>query len=834
MRILRNHLIIAFGLVQPEMFIEYITSDKFLDKSCSYFTGCVPSKYIYNHYALEYLCGNTYEEIENLYSDMQNNIEEIGKKLNGNKSIFNIIPQYTRCVLSANLDDPICFQDQKLNWRSCYLQLGQDILTTAHAAYISVRENKRISFFGWPAIIGTDDRRLSEILNEGLAENHFHLNGSVRGFELSWLCLMNHPKQIIDFFKDNPKNIHKGFAENLNSGISLNISDNKLSWKRRILIACWLRVRLFLWLQTGNFGYTSNDENARISLKKAIDSTQYTSSRSLANIISEAKYLYGRKGRIKQPNGHMEYLDYAITSDAVCDERCCCRSLVGECAFLYNAFYAVYSGKTNEREMQYFKELFYLYLLIKSQLRRELIQVNGRYGFKNFAEYQDRKDIIFEHYPKYKLEAYNLSVRDVTVNYKVKSLEMRITPEKYAHMLRNKISKTDYNISFLRETKNPRNSSEKMEQGFNDKCFYTLHFPKIPENKSLPKYEKKEYSFLNHCRNFTLRQKTKLQAMAIAEAFEKYNWLSSRIRGIDACTFEIQCRPEVFSCEFRFLRNFVCSNVFMPKREYKVFVQPKISASYHVGEDFMDIVDGLRAIDETVIFLEMRPYDRLGHAIALGTNVRKYYKLKNNWLILKKQDFLDNIVWALNKSKMFGIDLGSAFKQELNYIATDLIHEIYGCDYNICDYLKSWQLRGDCPNLYRCGSLDKYMYDEILNLKINNITAQYKKYKISDCFYTAHLESIRINNKAAELYTMYHFDYSVRKNGDKCQEFHVTEEYIEMAEALQEGMRNEIAKKRISIECNPSSNVLIGPFELYEQHPIFTFFPVDRQNNDNV
>lgn len=40
--------------------------------------------------------------------------------------------------------------------------------------------------------------------------------------------------------------------------------------------------------------------------------------------------------------------------------------------------------------------------------------------------------------------------------------------------------------------------------------------------------------------------------------------------------------------------------------------------TYHTGEDFLDIVDGLRAIDEAMLFLQMEKGERLGHAMALG------------------------------------------------------------------------------------------------------------------------------------------------------------------------------------------------------------------------
>ena len=94
------------------------------------------------------------------------------------------------------------------------------------------------------------------------------------------------------------------------------------------------------------------------------------------------------------------------------------------------------------------------------------------------------------------------------------------------------------------------------------------------------------------------------QAHAILEFRRRYEKLGQRIRGIDASSEEIVCRPEVFAQAFRFLRNRAVSHV-----DYITGVvrqMPDLCITYHVGEDFLDIIDGLRAIDEAISFLNMR------------------------------------------------------------------------------------------------------------------------------------------------------------------------------------------------------------------------------------
>lgn len=829
MRILRNHLITVFGLIQPEMFIEYL-------KDPYKYQNPFPNILTYRHYAIDYFKTYTYEEIDKLYYNFIETISKRGASCNG-AGVFALLPEYTLRVLSTDIGEPVCKQDEHLNWRSAYLQLGQDLFTTAHLAYLSVTENYEFTSFNWAAIIKDDDKRLSEILEKGLSENHFHLNGSTRGFDLSWLCLMNHPMRIKQFFPDekskikSERDINERFHENLFSTISSGTFDNRLEWKDRLLIACRLRADLFLWIQSGQIpddlefdGYTPE-----YSIARFIDTLSYSSSRELESLIDSVKINCGQCGRFLQPNGKYKYIDYAITGDIACNNDSC-RSLIGERAFLFKALRLIYSGEVNRSNMCGFANLFYLYILIKTQFRREMIQANGRYGFKNFAKYQDRKDLIFEYYKEYELEAKNLSINDGMQRGHVKSLEMRIGPADSYQKQFKKIIDTDNSVLFLQNKSIPHTKEKRKSQSIANKWFYVLHFPKLPEKNDV-RHSSKVLSFLNHSRNHILRTKSQRQALSIAKAIDKYNWLCANIRGFDACTFEIGNRPECFASEFRFLRSLILTN---QRKDFQSDrLQPKLRATYHVGEDFEDIIDGLRAIDEAIIFLELKSGERLGHALALGVNVRKYYALKNNWIVLKKQDYLDNIVWMLNKAKVLNINLTSAFKQKLHDKAAELIYEIYQSDIQIYDYYNSWLLRGDEPLLYRFGYFDEDFYKSNLLYKSNNILSQYRRNQILKHYNMSEYESIRNNHKVASLYSMYHFDYNVRKNGDKYETIKITEDYIKAAEQLQIGMQKEISRKRLGIECNLSSNVLIGPFELYEQHPLFTFLPV-LQDRDSI
>ena len=82
------------------------------------------------------------------------------------------------------------------------------------------------------------------------------------------------------------------------------------------------------------------------------------------------------------------------------------------------------------------------------------------------------------------------------------------------------------------------------------------------------------------------------------------------------------------------------------KIDEETYDYPKdLNITYHVGEDYIDIADGLRAVEEAMLFLNMRNGDRLEYALVLGTDVRNYYEKRYYTIWACKQVILDNLVW---------------------------------------------------------------------------------------------------------------------------------------------------------------------------------------------
>jgi hypothetical protein len=275
---------------------------------------------------------------------------------------------------------------------------------------------------------------------------------------------------------------------------------------------------------------------------------------------------------------------------------------------------------------------------------------------------------------------------------------------------------------------------------------------------------------------------------------------------------------------------------------------PVLGKTYHVGEDFTDIVDGLRAIDEVIHFLDFDCGDRLGHALVLGVDPEEWYKQKRYSISVNIQDYLDNLAWlyhAINHFSITGFDslkvrivkdfeyrFRIVYRNSINdenikqlmkrarsgvYEHTNEDHDRYHehtCHFDIMDYYRSWTLRGDDPSCYIKGFFEKPIgYRTMVPEERCKVNANFPQ-SYDD----------RYVPEYSLLTYLYHFDAHVRKEGSREIVVEISDDYVKAVKCVQLKMRERIARRGISVETNPTSNVLIGTFREYEKHPILTFY----------
>lgn len=429
-------------------------------------------------------------------------------------------------------------------------------------------------------------------------------------------------------------------------------------------------------------------------------------------------------------------------------------------------------------------ELFYRYILLKNSVRSFLVQVNDNLGFGNFKRFQDVKAYFL--LPQYRKLLSSLPIWEaVTFNF-TDIYEARITPDKRPSDLEQLINRIS-------------NSLDETEASVQLGIIY--HFIKRPDNNM----ER------DVARDLDLRIKLQCESRDLNRI--KHHPISeSKFLAIDAASSELYCRPEVFAQAFRFLK------------------AQGFNATFHAGEDFYDLADGLRAIFEAIRFLGLEAGDRIGHAIALGLDPYDYYKIRHNFIALPKQWMLDNVVWLYFYARKYNVPMEPSTEEFLLITYRRLMEHIgyerhQSGQIDIRDYFESMLLRGDNPDCYNATGFKENHYSG----KTEDMDI-WSNFRLS-CR-NEDIKNIReYNRTACRLYFDYHFDKKILRKGKLTQSFLVPDGYPELIFKVQEKMIQEVSKRRIGIECCPSSNFRIARLRLFDRHPIFRFLPVEGTDN---
>lgn len=769
---------------------------------------------------------NLFDYIKNEYEDQANYVRgfEIGKYEDKEGfSVFDAILIFATRVLQEIDGEPICRYENVLRWRFTSHLLEEDIFTTAYLAFQDCREGKRNRDFSWKPVIGNNNEHLNWILRQGLADNHFHLKGSAPQFPLSWINMMNHVRS------KKYEKILEGYG-NKRLSVSYEIGTEEEHLYSLYLKAALIRCFLFAQITEQEFFIANN--LVRNNYDPDPETRKWSTENLVMFLLKDKTEIIFYRNKIQEnidffrTNKGEKQLDYALTGEyrKGIGKNEVNNSLSGERWLMYEMFLRIYAKSV--KDQKYFN-LFYLYLVIKRAVRAELVQTNENIGFDNFEKYQNRKEDFIEDTPLEK-EYIKMALKGTIVNQNILHLETRLTPRKTALQNKKYIEKYD---------KVMKNDKELMER-----YFYVFHFVKEKDNEKLLNSD-------SYCRHYQKRRSLQKQAKAIALFRTKFPETAKRLRGIDGCSREIGCRPEVLAQTYRYLKNHIVyakrNKVYYDNN--KEVTVPQLQMTYHVGEDFQSLVDGLRAIEEAIMFFNLNCGSRLGHALALGEDPDEYHEGKKNCILITQQDYLDNLVWVYYRIKRFSLigyeDLLLNIEQEYNkyfrLIYGDAVSDEFfeavireagkyfqrsnervskgysntHFNFRISEYYSAWQLRGDDPECYKNGYFkDTEDFSEWKRFSVNKECP--RDYRI------------RYNPECAYLYFLYHYNPHVKNEGRKTIEVQISHKMIKCIKEIQREMQFWISKLGIGIEVNPSSNFFIGTFDRYDKHPVFKLYNI--------
>ena len=340
--------------------------------------------------------------------------------------------------------------------------------------------------------------------------------------------------------------------------------------------------------------------------------------------------------------------------------------------------------------------------------------------------------------------------------------------------------------------------------------------------------------------------------------FQPARWF----RGLDVAGDENALKIEWFAPVLRWLRS-----GFKPLPDGER-ASTGFHLSIHAGEDYAHPASGMRHIDETVRFCEMREGDRLGHALALGI-VPKQWAARQGEMMLPLDEHLDNLVWLWHHASMLSGLLPLAqqvlplFERRIarfwrlsrwwqvpDFMAGD------DCSYNgevyvdpVADYkdahlrhatpddlYQAWWLRRNCH--YRLGMVgDGWQVTSQEQCALPDHQELSKQHTLASQLYQARhdwlaslteapLVIVRMRDEAGT-HGEFHPKLS-RKADENILEDVDTPAELDFMHALQDWLLTEYDKLGLIIEANPTSNVYIARMKSHAEHPIFRWYPPDE------
>ena len=691
----------------------------------------------------------TGDEIDAVFHSQCSEIKKVYQSTN---TVY-LIPLYANKLLYMRNGEVTVSYPNLLEWNGFQNKVDSNLFVAAYAA----TNNLRNSLESTNIVIKHDNDRLYKTLAKGICEGHMHLKGSGQTTELSWNNILKMPflnfKRIEEFIAGENNFLHFksfGYSED---DILLMVLKLKL-------------VRILL-------NNLEPDDTVKEKLKlnqRVTDLLPLVTTESLKDFLQEA-------------HCHQELLNKLVNESSykitkLEKQKGCLPDRI----FYYEQFHYLLNGYFDDNSD--FLYYFNYYIWGASVLKFEFYQDNLGMGFQKFKYFENIKDEL--------VEDNELIYRSVFQRYyeegNVCKIEMRVAPKAHAAIKQTIAQLARINDEVYAQYAGKNNTLQKIDFALiihyikNDDL--ALHPDNIDYGR-FHKYIEELKKNDKYVSEVLYREKQQMQSDC------EYK---SQIVAIDTANTEVATPPEIFGPYFR-------------KHRESMDDVKELKFTYHVGEEFKTLESGLRYIDNAIDFLAYRRGDRLGHALALGLDVRKYYKRKRYRATTSLQDYIDNIAWLYDmyaNDKEMNYRYMTALQSRFYTHIGTLIPEYMGANITIEDYAHSLFLRGDDREAYRS-------LQEVCESRLATPSS-----------FAIHLPRYELyfnNAKVRELHHKYLYDSKLIENGLEPICYDVDDLWLEIVEDAQRLVTQKIISKGIIVEANPSSNRKISSVAHYTELP---------------
>ncbi|PYE85226.1 hypothetical protein [Phyllobacterium leguminum] len=479
--------------------------------------------------------------------------------------------------------------------------------------------------------------------------------------------------------------------------------------------------------------------------------------------------------------------------------------LVDEAAFLYTWFQAL--GQPNAPRAELGLAL-YFNMLVLTQVARISVQQIDEVGFDQFQKYtlvgvREHLESVYDA----RFRQLNGQKPYTTLRH----LEGRLAPKKDVATFLSLIEAVV--DGYLRFRGCPARASVKGLRGDAPGCItggcrgncrgdgggradselaLVVHFIKRPPSKSGKR--------ASQALDLVLRSELRQQAQVVRQAVERHRLVRQILRGMDAAANELHAAPEVFAPTFRYLRHHCIEN-----------------ATYHVGEDFIHLVSGIRSCAEARLFLPLGAGDRMGHATALGIRPDLWLSRTGPRLMVSRGEHLDNLVYA-HRTLLGNPEIANEAKTlegEISELALaiygqehspTLLHQAWLCrDLDILEILELERDMSDAPSAAAIATAATGKSG-----RINAPARRFELARIAD-----------VAKQHPQAYALFRKRHTLGKSLlELCE---VKADWLDRAALtrLQSQVLSDLAASGVALETLPTSNVRISSYNHLSEHHLF-------------
>lgn len=673
---------------------------------------------------------------------------------------------------------------KKYLWYYLKRVMNKDFLKASFINNNLSMNNAEISIINSP--IFTIDPLLEKILDKGISENHMHA-GAARNFSFLWIDVMN----------------NKAFKE-----LEIWTYEGLKKFKNHLLLTQLARIWISIYLQENDKLKEDNNFEHFIPKKRTLKLINHYYNGKVASDsglgveiiveIEKVKSIFSLELRDNSSNDTIKHSTLKndvltkIFDDFYCrsdDGRFDCKYGNENSIIFPENVLLLKSFKYLQKGDNFFRRIFVQYIRVKNifeqYIRKQdndgkgLDVFTGVYRRQKSFNYQNTYgQIFYTHF-----ESQNIKKMEIRLHPKREGEienDMKLILNEYLTLLKNKkYNETDFPLigvifHFKKEI-------SKIE----DKCYHLF------DNQ-----REEKYLYFGD-----IRFKNKELALAISGLINRIPEIGNYIVGIDAASCENDSEPYVFKEIYEIFRT--PQNMFSEKYTHNRLANT-LGFTYHVGEEFRDIMSGLRHIDEIVEHFNYIPGDRIGHGIVIGIDIDKWSTI-NSTVLLPINEYLDNLLWEWG---CYYNNKGLKIDTNISYLE----NRIFNAAIKIFGYIEGITIR-DLYDVY-LSKFNKPPKNVSAGCIETETSIKYSLENGIECQLSTENNWNKMN--LIKAFNCKYFLKSFSKNVSIKIDKHRIEKY----KKFQEFMQNKLSERGVVIEINPTSNLLIGDFDTYKDFHI--------------